>query len=254
MNATDPVLTLADVTRVHGTGAAEVHALRGIEPAAGDGPAGPPVCPGCLSASRRIATKPVAATGRIGSIRAGIRRRAPGGRSDGRFADVPLPRHARPAGPRRHLRARSRRRQSLVQPHRHQRRAPRPVASPEQHGPRRKGREAPRHQENYLPLDRAKGLPAQKVGKIRKLKLSSEHNARPHGDVRRRFLYLAARLPRAAGLETARVEQPGRTDDADLRGHDRLSLQLGRTCRTSTVSTAPTRIRSAIRCTRAPIR
>ena len=30
MNASDPVLTLADVTRVHGTGAAEVHALRGI--------------------------------------------------------------------------------------------------------------------------------------------------------------------------------------------------------------------------------
>jgi photosystem II stability/assembly factor-like uncharacterized protein len=41
-----------------------------------------------------------------------------------------------------------------------------------------------------------------------------------------RFLYLAARLPRAAGLDSAPVEQPGRTDDADLRGQDRLSLQL----------------------------
>jgi photosystem II stability/assembly factor-like uncharacterized protein len=41
-----------------------------------------------------------------------------------------------------------------------------------------------------------------------------------------RFLYVAARLPRSAGVESAPVEQPGRTDDADLRGQDRLSLQL----------------------------
>lgn len=41
-----------------------------------------------------------------------------------------------------------------------------------------------------------------------------------------RFLYVAALLPRAEGVAVSRVEQPGRTDDADLSGQDRLSLHL----------------------------
>ena len=71
------------------------------------------------------------------------------------------------------------------------------------------------------------------------LKDEAEHEQMPHGlsddegttsfaqlAYDDRFLYIAARLPRVSGVEVAAVKQPGRTDDADLTGQDRLSLQF----------------------------
>jgi len=40
------------------------------------------------------------------------------------------------------------------------------------------------------------------------------------------YLYVAARLPRSSSVKMSQVEQPGRVDDADLTGQDRLSLQF----------------------------